>query len=126
MAAAGNYGNSTPTYPAAYPEVVSVAGTDPNDALYSWSDFGSWVKLAAPGCNYTTGRAGWFGSFCGTSSATPAVAGIAALAFSYAASATNLTVEDGGSDQDDRTVLDVAAHWMEIRSGREDILHKEI
>ena len=94
VAAAGNYGNSTPTYPAAYPEVVSVAGTDPNDALYSWSDFGSWVKLAAPGCNYTTGRAGWFGSFCGTSSATPAVAGIAALAFSYAASATNLTVED--------------------------------
>jgi beta-glucosidase/6-phospho-beta-glucosidase/beta-galactosidase len=28
-------------------------------------------------------------------------------------------------DEADRQLLDVAAHWMEIRSGREDILHKE-
>ena len=93
VAAAGNYGNSSPTYPAAYAEVLSVAGTDPSDALYSWSNYGSWVKLAAPGCNYTTGRNGWYGSFCGTSAATPAVAGIVGLAFSYAPAATNSTVE---------------------------------
>src|SRR5205814_6071605 len=93
VAAAGNFGNATPTYPAAYAEVLSVAGTDPNDALYSWSDFGTWVKVAAPGCNYTTGRSEWFGSFCGTSSAAPAVAGVAGLAFSYAPSATNTAVE---------------------------------
>jgi len=93
VAAAGNYGNSSPTYPAAYAEVLSVAGTDPSDALYSWSTYGSWVKLAAPGCNYTTGRNGWYGSFCGTSAATPAVAGIVGLAFSYAPAATNSTVE---------------------------------
>jgi thermitase len=92
-AAAGNYGNSSLTYPAAYPEVLSVAGTDPNDALYSWSDYGTWVKLAAPGCDYTTGRSGWYGSFCGTSAATPVVAGIAGLALSYASAATNSAVE---------------------------------
>jgi hypothetical protein len=80
-------------YPAAYAEVLSVAGTDPNDALYSWSDYGSWVKLAAPGCDYTTGRSGWYGSFCGTSAATPAVAGIAGLAFSYEPTASNSAVE---------------------------------
>jgi len=93
VAASGNYGNATPTYPAAYPEVLGVAGSDPNDALYSWSDYGSWVKLAAPGCNYTTGRSGWYGSFCGTSAATPAVAGIAGLAFSYAPTTSNTIVE---------------------------------
>ena len=93
VAAAGNYGNSAPTYPAAYQEVLGVAGTDPNDALYSWSSYGSWVKLAAPGCNYTTGRNGWYGSFCGTSAATPAVAGIVGLAFSYAPAAPSTTIE---------------------------------
>lgn len=93
IAASGNYGNSSPTYPAAYPEVLSVAGTDQNDALYSWSNYGSWVKLAAPGCNYTTGRSGWYGSFCGTSAATPAIAGIVGLALSYSPAATNTTVE---------------------------------
>jgi len=93
VAAAGNSGSATPNYPAAYPEVLGVAGTDPNDALYSWSNYGTWVKLAAPGCSYTTGRAGWYGSFCGTSAATPAVAGIAGLALSYSAGATNTRVE---------------------------------
>jgi subtilisin family serine protease len=93
VAASGNYGNSSPTYPAAYPEVLSVAGTDANDALYSWSNYGPWVKVAAPGCNYTTGRSGWYGSFCGTSAATPALAGIVGLALSYSPAATNTAVE---------------------------------
>ena len=93
VAAAGNSGTATQTYPAAYPEVLGVAGTDPNDALYAWSSYGSWVKVAAPGCSYTTGRSGWFGSFCGTSAAAPAIAGIAGLALSYAGAATNTAVE---------------------------------
>ncbi|TME32397.1 MAG: hypothetical protein E6I66_05535 [Chloroflexi bacterium] len=73
--------------------MLGVAGSDPNDALYAWSTYGAWVKLAAPGCNYTTGRSGWFGSFCGTSAAAPAVAGIAGLALSYVGTATNTAVE---------------------------------
>src|SRR5438093_832665 len=98
VAAAGNSGTATQTYPAAYPEVLGVAGSDPNDALYAWSTYGAWVKLAAPGCNYTTGRSGWFGSFCGTSAAAPAVAGIAGLALSYVGTATNTALEDGATD----------------------------
>lgn len=93
FAAAGNYGNSTPVYPAAYPEVVSVAGTDGNDVLYSWSDYGSWVKISAPGCNPTTGRNAWYGTFCGTSSSSPAAAGIAGLALSLMPTATNTQIE---------------------------------
>jgi len=93
VAAAGNYGTTALVYPAAYPEVIGVAGTDSNDALYSWSSYGSWVKVAAPGCNLTTGRNAWYGTFCGTSSASPAVAGIAGLAIALAPGATNLTIE---------------------------------
>jgi thermitase len=93
VAAAGNYGNSAAVYPAAYPEVLGVAGTDENDQPYSWSDYGSWVKLAAPGCNFTTGTNGWYGDFCGTSSAAPALAGIAGLLASYLPTASNTQIE---------------------------------
>jgi len=88
VAAAGNYSTSTPVYPAAYAGVLGVAGTDGNDALYSWSSYGSWVAVSGPGCNYTTGRSSWYGNFCGTSSATPAVAGVVGLLAAAAPSAT--------------------------------------
>jgi PKD repeat protein len=88
VAAAGNQGGTTKRYPAAYAEVIAVAGTDANDALYSWSNYGSWVDVAAPGSNRTTTRSGIFGNFAGTSSATPAVAGVLGLARSQGASAT--------------------------------------
>jgi subtilisin family serine protease len=93
VAASGNYSTSTPYYPAAYPEVLSVAGTTSTDSLYSWSNYGSWVKVAAPGCVYTTVRGGSYGSFCGTSAATPVVAGLAALVRSAQPGATAAAVE---------------------------------
>lgn len=79
VGSAGNNGNSTPVYPAAYPEALSVAGTTSSDALYSWSDFGSWVDVAAPGCTYATRVGGDYSSFCGTSASAPFVSGILAL-----------------------------------------------
>ena len=80
VAAAGNEGSSRRFYPAAYPGVISVAGTNDADILFSWSNHGSWVKVSAPGCAYTgsTGPIRWTW-WCGTSFATPVVAGIAAL-----------------------------------------------
>lgn len=93
VAAAGNSSSTTPNYPAALPTVLGVAGTDSTDQLTSTSNYGSWVKLAAPGCNFTTGLNGWYGTFCGTSSASPVVAGIAGLAFSLKPGATNAEVE---------------------------------
>jgi thermitase len=83
VAAAGNGGNDTPTYPASYPNVVSVAAVDSSGALYPWSARGSWVTLAAPGCAFTTALgASFVGNFCGTSAAAPLVAGLAGLALS--------------------------------------------
>jgi subtilisin family serine protease len=93
VAAAGNSGLSAATYPAAYGEVLGVAGSQSNDTLYSWSNYGSWTKLAAPGCNEATVMGGGYGNFCGTSSATPLVAGLIGLLRTANPSATNAQVE---------------------------------
>lgn len=88
VGAAGNEGVSTPSWPAASAGVIGVAGSTESDGRYSWSNYGSWVDVAAPGCNPAyiakLGRYDWF---CGTSSATPVVAGVAALGLSLGASA---------------------------------------
>ncbi len=84
VAAAGNNSNQVKTYPASIPGVISVAATDMNDQLYSFSTFGSWVTLAAPGCKRSVTRLdGAYDWFCGTSEASPFVAGTVALALSF-------------------------------------------
>lgn len=80
VAAAGNDGLDEAFYPAGYEGVVSVAGVDQNGALHPWSDFGSGVTIAAPGCAAS--------GFCGTSAAAPFVSGVAGLAFSLRPSLT--------------------------------------
>jgi thermitase len=84
-AAAGNSSCNCTSYPAAYAEVLGVAATGSTDALEAYSNYGSWVKVAAPGTNYTTTYTGGYASYAGTSSATPVVAGVAGLALSTGA-----------------------------------------
>ncbi len=79
VAAAGNEGSRRKYYPAALPGVISVAGSQGSGKLYHWSNRGTWIKLAAPGCAYTTRRGGSWSWWCGTSFAAPAVAGTIAL-----------------------------------------------
>jgi subtilisin family serine protease len=92
-AAAGNSSTDAQFFPAADPNALSVAGTTTADHAYVWSNFGRWVDVAAPGCNIAPLLSGGYGTFCGTSSATPVVAGIAALALSARASGTAAEVE---------------------------------
>ena len=80
VAAAGNAGVASPFYPAAEAGVISVAATDDGDRRYSWSNYGGWVQLAAPGCLPTTTLGGGYGVECGTSFSAPLVAGLAGLA----------------------------------------------
>jgi subtilisin family serine protease len=93
VAAAGNSGSPAPVYPAGYPQVLSVAATTAEDALYSWSNHGSWVKVAAPGCNTAPWIDADYVNFCGTSSAAPLVSGLAALAMAARPGATSADVE---------------------------------
>ena len=55
VAAAGNAGTQAKIYPGAYPNVIAVAATDNKDNKASFSTYGKWVDVAAPGVNvYST------------------------------------------------------------------------
>lgn len=80
IAAAGNDDVSSQFYPAAFNNVVSVAATSSNDAKASFSNYGSWIDVSAPGNNiYSTTVNNTYGNKSGTSMASPMVAGLAAL-----------------------------------------------
>lgn len=53
---------------------------------------GRWVRVAAPGCNVAPTIHGGYGMFCGTSSATPLVAGLDAYLLSAKPAATSAQV----------------------------------
>jgi thermitase len=107
IAAAGNDGDSTANYPAAYAEVVSVAATDARDQRASFSNANGDVEIAAPGVDvlssYNSSNTS-YSLLSGTSMATPHVSGVAAIirtrnaGFSWTAARTKLqsSVDDKG------------------------------
>lgn len=63
--------------------MIAVSATDANDAKASFSSWGSFVTLSAPGVNiWTTNMAGGYSSWNGTSFSSPLTAGVAALVMS--------------------------------------------
>jgi thermitase len=85
VAGAGNEGVDTPSYPAANANVLSVAMTNYlTDERHKFSNYGSWVDVAAPGTNVEVSQDETYLGFgvSGTSYACPMVSGTAALACS--------------------------------------------
>ncbi len=79
VAAAGNGDTSNRAYPAAYPSVIAVAATNKDDLRASFSNYGDWVDVAAPGVSVLSTVPGGYASWKGTSMATPHVSALAGL-----------------------------------------------
>jgi thermitase len=80
VCAAGNSGVQQVHYPAGYEEAIAVASITQSDAKSSFSNYGTWVDICAPGSGITsTYFNNVYASMSGTSMASPEVAGVAAL-----------------------------------------------
>jgi hypothetical protein len=81
IAAAGNAGaKSPPLYPAANPNVIAVSATDAQDKLFSASNRGNYIALAAPGVDiFLPAPDGKYQMTSGTSFSAAYVSGVAAL-----------------------------------------------
>ncbi|MBN1164054.1 MAG: S8 family serine peptidase [Candidatus Krumholzibacteriota bacterium] len=97
--AAGNDGSSAYDYLGSRSDVINVAATDAADRKASFSNYGTWVDIAAPGVDifstysvhYNPNYLAWVS---GTSQATPHVTAAAGLLKSYDGSLTRQEIID--------------------------------
>jgi subtilisin family serine protease len=80
VVSAGNERASFDRYPANISGVISVSATTEQDRSASFSSFGNFISLAAPGVNILTSkRNNGYEQFAGTSASAPIVSGVVAL-----------------------------------------------
>ena len=95
VAAAGNLGGNIPFFPADLPGVIGVGATNSYDQRASFSDYGNYVDISAPGVNIlSTYLNDTYEYLSGTSMATPHVSGLLALLMSKYPSYTPKQLEN--------------------------------
>ncbi len=95
VASAGNENTSALRYPAAEAGVMAVASVDEGEQKSSFSNYGSWIDVAAPGSAiYSAYPRDIYAAWDGTSMAAPFVAGQTALIRADSPSMTPARVEN--------------------------------
>ncbi len=97
IAAAGNEGNRILHYPAALKNVISVAASNKNNRLASFSTYGTWVDVAAPGAEIFSAWPAYEGKsyrFDGTSCAAPFTTSVCAMIMTQYPTFSNSLVAD--------------------------------
>ncbi len=121
VSAAGNLAAGDPVephYPAACDGVIAVGATDGSNNLASFSNYGNWVDLVAPGVAITTtasesGPVEAYAQVSGTSFAAPIVAGAALLLRAADPAASAATI----ADRLRRSARDLGAAGFDARFG---------
>ncbi len=127
VAAAGNGNSQAMMYPAAYPNVIAVGATDNRDVKASFSTYGPWVDVAAPGVSvYSTfpnhkfvlareyNRSMGYDIGSGTSMSAPVVAAVVALAWSANPTAGNAAIRAKVESTTD-TIDGIGTFWAHGR-----------
>jgi len=126
--AAGNDNDSIPEYLDNYSGSISVAALNADDTRASFSNYGSWVEVAAPGNNihttwydYTTSSSTYI-SVDGTSFASPITCGVIALLWSANPGLTLSEAVDLMYDTCDNLDAANPGHVGELGAGRANLL----
>src|SRR5262249_27238369 len=79
VAGAGNQNQDIEVLPASINPVIPVAAVDSHDVKASFSNYGNYISISAPGTQIITTYPGSFAMVSGTSFSTPFVSGVYAL-----------------------------------------------
>ncbi len=104
VAAAGNDNTDKEQYPAANDNVIAVSALNNNRDKTSYSNYGDWIELSAPGGDsaarvFSTVPGESYGYKSGTSMACPFVTGAAAIMIGANPGMTNVQVRDALREQ---------------------------
>ncbi|WP_435359270.1 S8 family serine peptidase [Haloarchaeobius sp. DFWS5] len=120
ICAAGNDGSGSVSYPAAYDECIAIGAIDENENLANFSQYGPKLELVAPGVDVLSC---WtdqpYRKISGTSMATPAAAGVAALGLAAHPEWSNTELRNKLKE----TAVDIGLSENKQGSGRVDALN---
>ena len=123
--AAGNDGTQNADYMGSRTDVINVAATDQSDQKASFSTYGTWVDISAPGVSilstYHVGSdpgSDYIAAISGTSMATPMAAGAAAMIWSVNPSLSATEVWNTLRDTADNIDNENSSYIGRLGSGR--------